>query len=407
MRHSEQMNTPLSDGEAGAGAPARGRTGSVPEKHFGYIDALRGYAILAVIAVHAAAAAPDLRGVGRTVVNQGARGVQLFFVASVLTLMISWHARNDGAVRFYIRRVFRIAPMFWLGIGFFLWRDGWGPRYYVPNGIGAEHMILSAVFQQGWHPEFINSIVHGGWSIAVEMTFYLIFPLLTLIIRGWVSALGSLVLTVIAAPAIWLIFWSMRGSLWPGLPDYLVATFLTLWFPSQLPVFLVGFVLYFAVRDYLGRLPVLSARLLLGASLAAILALAISPLPTGRFAVLSFALYAICFGVFAFCAGSGASKWLVSAPIRYIGKVSFSAYLWHFAILASIESIAAVGLYPFQSAGSRGALFFCGFFPYLVAATVLCSSVTYYLIEKPFIDLGNRLLNRAGKHRFIGTTGAC
>ena len=401
------MNTSLPEGGAEAGASARGRTGGVPEKHFGYIDALRGYAILAVMAVHAATAAPDWTGVGRTIVNQGARGVQLFFVASALTLMMSWHARNDGAIRFYIRRVFRIAPMFWLGIGFFLWRDGWGPRYFAPNGIGAEHVILSAAFQQGWHPEFINSIVHGGWSIAVEMTFYLIFPLLMLIIRGWVSALGSLVLAVLAAPAIWLIFWSMRGSLWPGLPDYLVATFLTLWFPSQLPVFLVGFVLFFAVRDYLGKLPVPAARLMLCVSLAAILALTISPLSTGRFEVLSFSLYAICFGVFAFCAGSGASKWLVSAPVRYIGKVSFSAYLWHFVILASIESIAAVGLYPFQSAGSHGFLFFCGFFPYLVAATVLCSSVTYYLIEKPFIDWGNRLLNPAGKRRLISTAGAC
>ncbi len=267
-------------------------------------------------------------------------------------------------------------------------------------------MILSAVFQHGWHPEFINSIVHGGWSIAVEMTFYLVFPVLMLIVRGWFSALSSLLLAALAAPAVWLILWTMRGVLWPGLPDYLVATFLTLWFPSQLSVFLAGFVLYFAVRDYLGKLPVPATRVMLGASLAGILALALSPLSTGRFEVVSFSLYAICFGAFAFSAGSGASKLLVSAPIRYLGKVSFSAYLWHFAILASLDSIAAAGLYPFQNAGSHGVLFFCGFFPYLVATTVLCSSVTYHLIERPCIDWGNRLLNSAGKSGLVSAAGS-
>lgn len=375
-------------------------------KRFGYIDALRGYAILAVMAVHAASAAPEWAGVGRTVVNQGARGVQLFFVASALTLMMSWHTRNDGALRFYVRRFFRIAPMFWLGIAFFLWSDGWGPRYFAPNGIGPGQVILSGLFLYGWHPEFLHSVVHGGWSIAVEMTFYLIFPALMMIIRGWVSALSALVVATVAAPAVWLFFWSFRGDLWPGLPDYLVATFLTLWFPSQLPVFIVGFVVYLAVRDGLGKFSVTTARIMTAASLAGIVALALSPISTGRFEVTSFVLYAICFGGFALGLAGGASQLLVSAPIRYLGKISFSAYLWHFAILASIDAIARHGLSPFQATGSHGFLFFCGFFPYLVAATVVCSSVTYYLIERPCIAFGNRLLTPPEKRGLAGPAGA-
>ena len=112
-------------------------------------------------------------GVGRTLVDQGARGVQLFFVASALTLVMSWTSRNDGALRFYVRRLFRIAPMFWLGIAFFVWLDGFGPRYFSLKGIDETHVILTSIFLHGWHPEYITSLVHGEWSIAVEMVFTL------------------------------------------------------------------------------------------------------------------------------------------------------------------------------------------------------------------------------------------
>lgn len=70
--------------------------------YYRYIDALRGYAILLVMAVHASQVAVDWGA--RTLVDQGARGVQLFFVASALTLVMSWTSRNDGAARLYTRR---------------------------------------------------------------------------------------------------------------------------------------------------------------------------------------------------------------------------------------------------------------------------------------------------------------
>jgi peptidoglycan/LPS O-acetylase OafA/YrhL len=111
----------LQDAEAG-------RLPGTPGERLAYLDALRGYAILMVIAVHATQYAQSLPQPVLAVTAQGARGVQLFFVISALALMISWHKRNDGAVPFYLRRFFRIAPMFWLGIAFFAglawWRTG-------------------------------------------------------------------------------------------------------------------------------------------------------------------------------------------------------------------------------------------------------------------------------------------
>src|ERR1700752_554732 len=85
-------------------------------RHFDYIDALRGYAILMVIVVHTSQLFPDIPDSLAKILGQGARGVQLFFVTSALTLSMSWVARNESAADFFTRRIFRIVPMFWIAI---------------------------------------------------------------------------------------------------------------------------------------------------------------------------------------------------------------------------------------------------------------------------------------------------
>lgn len=302
-------------------------------RHYDFIDALRGYAILGVIAVHTSQAAPSLLGTGSKFVSQGARGVQLFFVASALTLVMSWHARHDGALPFYLRRLFRIAPMFWVGILFYIWFYGFGPRYFAPNGIDETSVFLTALFLHGWHPETFTSVVPGGWSIAVEMTFYLVFPVLVLIIRGWTSAVAALLIASVFGNLVMLLLWSFRHSVWGDVPDYLVSTLLALWFPSQLPVFIIGFLLYFVIRDFKGRLSLMTVQIMLASSFVFMAALALYPLPVRSFGISLYTAYGLCFGVFAFCLSEGAAKWLVNPFIRYLGKISFSAYLWHFAVI--------------------------------------------------------------------------
>jgi peptidoglycan/LPS O-acetylase OafA/YrhL len=82
-------------------------------KHFQYIDALRGIAFLGVLTVHAALVA------GRFhfdhLATLGNQGVQLFFMVSALTLFLSFGPRskreNRSVLNFFIRRLFRIAPL--------------------------------------------------------------------------------------------------------------------------------------------------------------------------------------------------------------------------------------------------------------------------------------------------------
>jgi len=369
----------------------------VKNVHYNFIDALRGYAILGVMAVHAAQVAPAWEGWGRQLIEQGAKGVQLFFVASALTLAISWHARHDGVIPFLVRRLFRIAPMFWLGIAFFVWLDGFGPRYFAPNGIGATQVASTIFFINGWHPESLTGVVPGGWSIAVEMTFYLIFPAIVFWVRGFRSALVGFFLSIALATAALALFWTKRTQIWPGMSDELVSFFLSFWFPNQLPVFMVGFLVYFAIRDCHGRFPLRLLRSALCSAIAAMVALtfvlkSVSILGHGL-GVFSYTMYGICFGVFAFCLAEGACAWLVNQPMRFLGKVSFSAYLIHFAVLKSGIGVSFIRALC-HGENLDGLMLFIAYFSFLVAVTCALSSITYRYVEQPMIALGNRLIDK-------------
>ena len=172
---------------------------SDPVRRFSYIDALRGYAILMVIAVHTSQAFSDLPKPLSTILNQGARGVQLFFVTSALTLSMSWVSRKESALTFYSRRFFRIAPMFWLAIPFFVWLNGTGSSLYAPGGIGIRHIAMTAMFVHGFWPDTITSVVPGGWSVADEVIFYALFPVMVpaLLQASWRSLITVMVVAVV------------------------------------------------------------------------------------------------------------------------------------------------------------------------------------------------------------------
>ena len=57
--------------------------------HFDYMDDIRGYAVLGVIVVHVASALPPAAGIPMRLFESGARGVQLFYMVSAATLLMS------------------------------------------------------------------------------------------------------------------------------------------------------------------------------------------------------------------------------------------------------------------------------------------------------------------------------
>ena len=305
--------------------------------------------------------------------------------------MMSWHQRQDGIVPFYIRRFFRIAPMFWLGIVFFLALDGFSPRYWAPGGLEWWHVGVTALFLHGWHPQTITSVVPGGWSIAVEMTFYAVFPLIALKCRSFGWAVTSLVFAVVLSG---LAKGAVSGIALPHLPEQperLIREFKFLWFFSQLPVFLVGVAVFHGVSA-VGRLPTALAswivRLAVGLLFVFPFVRAVPLIP-------NHVVYALCFGLAAFGLATGARSWLVNPALQFIGNISFSAYLWHFAVLEIVDRFTSLQANPFglELAGT-GTPHFVAFYIVVVMVTCGLSIATYAFVERPMIRIGSALARR-------------
>lgn len=358
---------------------------------YGYIDALRGLAVLGVVVVHVANSMMIPSDNLNALLSSGARGVQLFYIVSSFTIIMSLASRGNqdqvSWTQFYIRRFFRIAPMFYLAVVYYLFTDGVTSSYWAPDGLEWWAVPLNFTFLHGWHPETINSLVPGGWSIAVEVTFYLLVPL----IFFWVNSISRVLIFVFLV----LAFMSVANEVLPRFlisvldyekdKQYLATHFFSFWFFSQLPVFAIGVLCYYV-----------AARVTTHDRFVSLACLAIF--------VVIFLLFSLeiiqssyipphigCSIAFVFLLlGLKIHPWkiIVNRLATTLGKISFSVYIVHFAVIKKTVYIMVPVL---QNFGLMG-LF--AYFCIVMLATVIISSITYKLIEKPFILIGKNFFKR-------------
>jgi len=255
------------------------------------------------------------------------------------------------------------------------------------------------LFMHGWHPESITSVVPGGWSIAVEMTFYAIFPILAMVCRSLPQAITAFIVSLM----LYLLFNSIAANIYvpsdPNQPKYLVDMFRYLWFWGQLPVFLIGIVVYFAL-EYVHRLPRYTPHACVYLSLTAMLFI---PLQAQSFPW--HITYGLCFGLLTLGLACGATPFLANRLLRLIGKVSFSAYIWHFAVLATFDKLAGLGLNPFKiNDEAIGWPYFPAFFVAVFVLTIALSFTTYRLVEQPMIRQGSKLTKRLMRNAVTSPT---
>lgn len=371
---------------------------STPER-LTSVDSLRGIAILLVLAVHISGFIAPKSEWLMEFTRLGPRGVQLFYVVSAFSLFLSFANRRATAGfsyrAYFIRRVMRIAPMFWLAMALYLVTVGMGPRYWAPNGLTVSDAILTATFLNGWSPTAINSIVPGGWSVAIETTFYLILPFCFLWIRSLRAAVLATALALVARYI--LAAWVFKAQL-PNFPEdqrYLPYTFAwEFWLPAQLPVFMLGIVLFFVRERIKAAQQGLGICWLAGALAIITVSRYVPPesfISNSFLAGAGFVL--LCLALF-----DRDVRFLDNQLLRAIGKVSFSIYLLHHLVMQYCAG-HVIKVLNLLDLGTSGDLAYAIAFLIIAIASVLVSLLTYRVIEQPSIDLGDRLARWAQRNR--------
>lgn len=225
-----------------------------------YVDSLRGIAVLMVILVHIAQKTYGLDGLTKQTAMYGQMGVQLFFVLSAYTLCLSFDRRKQESrplLYFYVRRYFRIAPLYYLGILLYFGVNAIMARYFNDasriNDYTLPNIISNIFFYHGFYPPAINNIVLGGWSIGTEMAFYGIFPFLFAGIRK----IAKNKFFIFFAPPLGLLlslaFFIFLSYIRKGTTvenDNVLYYNLS----NQLPVFLLGICYYFYEQNFANRI---------------------------------------------------------------------------------------------------------------------------------------------------------
>lgn len=331
------------------------------------LDGVRALAVIAVLLFHY-----DLPFAGG-----GYVGVDVFFVLSgfLMTAML-WPTTPSGGVAlkgFYKRRARRILPASLFVIAsvaaIVL------PLYQPPKVEAFTTQMLAACFfvanitfwfeNTYFAADLFRPLLHY-WSLGVEVQFYIVFPLILAALRRNVWLLFALFL---ASTALSIAVTEMSPK---------TAFFMM---PTRLGEFLLGTFAYLAqsIPERAGKAV---RNCIVAASLAAIALCvhffdsntpfpnATALIPAGATALL------VVFGG----ERSNASRLYDNAPMRHIGKLSYSIYLWHFPVIFFANDWFGRPFSAVVFALTSGLIF-------------ILSEISYRFIEQPF-RTPDRITNR-------------
>jgi peptidoglycan/LPS O-acetylase OafA/YrhL len=340
------------------------------------LDGLRAIAVLAVLFyhLHQSYSLKGLPIVG-ALADYGWFGVQIFFVISgflITWLLLVEESQNTGfsLSSFYGRRALRILPpaVFYLLVIACLRQAGRADVSWLD-------LTASALF--------FRNLVHGStetghyWSLSIEEQFYLLWPFALTAVRNNRHRLALLLALIVAAP-----IWRHLNYVVAGGAEHVNTDRLDL----RCDPLLFGCVL--ALLRFDERwLTVLRSRFVLN-PLTALSATAVllyglmGPVPKS---LLFLALPAECAAVALLISylidrpGGLAGRILNWRPVVWVGTISYSLYIWNELFLK---------VYPPPQPWIRG-------FPQNLLATLACSCLSFYCLERPFSRLRRTLFPEA------------
>jgi len=331
------------------------------------LDGLRALAVSLVLVSHGFGLQPRfLPWPDRfTPVWPGSMGVRIFFVLSGwLITGILLRARDEASafgvsrrrvwLAFYMRRCCRIFPLAYFAILVAFIADVQNVREHLRWYLFYGSNVLAA-----YQGDNVGELGHL-WSLAVEEQFYLVWPLVVLLVP--MSRLPSLILTLIAGSVVLrgliYAFWTPHGDL--------AAYVLTV---SRFDALGIGG--FLAVRP-------LSVRTLSISGIAIVACGAVLPSALSA-ALTEFGLGLACAALVLSVANGWASRVWSAWPLVALGTISYGVYVWHTLAGTIVLWIGQT----FDVWMRWDNTFGWWRFTYVSAVAIGLASLSWFLIEKP------------------------
>ncbi len=333
------------------------------------LDGLRALSIALVMFAHL----NDTRGfISSAEVERwqlGNLGVRVFFVISgfLITTLLLEESDRTGTISlggFYMRRFFRIFPAFYVLCAVLFVLDAAGVIALHPGDL-----LTAATYTINYHHDRAWYVGHV-WSLSVEEQFYLLWPAI-LLIAGIRRGLGVAAAMVFIAPLLRIglgLFPAFRpgiGETFPTVADSLATGCLLAGLGPRLArsarwrALIEGRAWWLALiaiavfaRNPFTKVAWLFGETILNVSIAVVIARVITR-PNDRF-----------------------GRLLNTAPLVWIGTLSYSLYLWQ---------------QPFLN---RHAASVMQAFPLNLILAVAVAHASYFLVERPFLRLRQRIERR-------------
>lgn len=359
-----------------------------------FLDALRCFAIIYVVVSHLILIPqPNLvipSFIAPLLINGGYAGVSLFFILSAFSLCFALDSRRREPKllkRFYVRRFFRIAPLFYLMLFIYWIRDA--------AMLGVTHpiseVLINASLLFNLTPAYITGFVWASWTIGVMAILYLLFPL----IYRWIRTLpAALILFVVSVLMSW--GWSYFILNYGETTGYLrvddINFALSFGFLQHLPVFVCGIIVYRFFFDHLNKLNA-RQRQMYGWACIILFIPFYAMLLTDKLQNMLWGLsilHGICLALLVLGLGLKPFGFLINAKTAYLGKATYSMYLFHPLIIFSIlpAYLWIYGIMPGDISGYLASLLIT------FALLVPVSLISYRYIERTGTGLGEKLISR-------------
>lgn len=263
-------------------------------------------------------------------------------------------------------------------------------------------LLANLSLLQTYFPQYLETGIGPSWSLTLEYAFYLSLPLLgaALFALRKRSARNPFVLAMVA-PGILLGIGLVGRSLIPVVNHYGGTTNFVLlnWGPNIAAVFTKSFLtnadnfamgmfaaIVFVAIEHRAlpervsrRVRAVSAAAILPVLIVSALTFAVAPqYSTAGVGVVAGLMVLVVVVPLARGEKSRLARVLDVRPIRYVGEISLSAYLWHFPMLLLL---GRVGL---MSGDTLSGMLYN--IVLLLTTTILAATVTYYLVEKPAMN---------------------